>query len=218
MVGCAECSRDDLWKSLSLRGHLVRPNPTGNPTATVKPSTTPSAEPSNKPTGTPSSVHRGATQRPSATPSVSATPAASGQPATPTAQPDGKYQAPLIFTSVDEYYLDKNIRIEAAMLDKVPNCTYSFSVTDANGRVLVKKPYTEATSYEWKPSSIGTYYIGISVQDADGNEICTNQKQITVVQQDLSLRYFKIASSFFSNQPKAELQVIHNNPRNSFVT
>ena len=189
------------------------PSKTNSPetTATVKPTITPSAEPSNQPTGTPSSVHGGATQQPSATPSaapsVSATPAASGQPATPTAQPDGKYQPPLIFTSVDEYYLDKNIRIEAAMLDKVPNCTYSFSVTDANGRVLVKKPYTEATSYEWKPSSIGTYYIGISVQDADGNVICTNQKQITVVQQDLSLRYFKAAKI---NSSKIKLTVKSN--------
>ena len=128
------------------------------------------------------------------------TPTASASTA-PSAQPDGTYQAPILFTSVDEYYVDKKIRIEAAMLDKISNCTFVFSVTDANGRVMVKKPYTTGSGFEWTPTSLGTYCIEVSVQDENGQELCKRQKEITVVQQELSLKSFK-ASKVSSTKVK----------------
>lgn len=188
-------------------GKTSAPTPSIKPTATVKPSTQPTGSATVKPTSVPTNKPNTQNTEKPGTPTASVKPtdstnttepSSSAQPSIPS---DTKYHAPLLFTNVDEYYVGKNIRIEAAMLDNVPNCTYSFSVTRQSGLILVKKAYSTSSGFTWKPTGTGTYYIGVTVKDADGNEICSNQRTIKVVKQPLSLKSFK-ASKVSSTKVK----------------
>lgn len=119
----------------------------------------------------------------------------------PTIAPDTKYRAPLLFASADEYYIGQKIRFEAAVLDNIPNATYSFSVSNSSGIMLMKKTYSTDSSFTWSPSVTGTYKIGVSVKDGDGNEVCSNTRSVKVVKRPLSISSLK-TSKMTANKVK----------------
>lgn len=193
--------------STTTTPQTATPGTSATPAVTIKPSTQPTTtvKPSVQPTATvkpgtqttqPTEVT--VTTKPSTPPANTKVPV---ETAAPTTEPGAAYHSPILFTSTSEYYLGKTIKIEAALLDDIPNCSYSFFVENKSGVKLLQKSYSTDSSFKWKPTSAGTYLIGVTIKDSNENVVCSNQRSIKVVKQPLSLGSLK-ASTLEKNKVK----------------